>query len=792
MVNLMNQRLLSSASISFGLMLLIQVSPAIAQIIPDATLGNNSSSLNPNGIVNGQPVLVIEGGVRRTNNLFHSLREFNVGNNQRVYFVNPLGVQTILVRVTGTNQSSILGILGVNGNANLFLLNPNGIEFGRNARFDLRGSFVGTTATGINFSDGSQFSTIVPQIPSLLAINVPTGLQFGSNPGQISVQGDGKGLRGNQDPIINPNQAALRVPSGQTLALVGGEIQLAGGTLKTGGGRIELGSVAAPGVVGLTPIASGFALNYANINNFGDLRLTLAASIDASGANGGNIQIQGKQVILEGGTQIETSTLETGTSGSLRINATDRVEINGSTADNPGDNRRFPTSLSSDNREGGTVANELIITTKVLTIRNGARISASTAKNGIGGNITVNDAEVVEISGTGFSQGGLRSSAISVQTRGAGNAGELTINTKQLSIQAGAEASASTFGAGDGGKLIVNATEQVELQGTSANGQLRSELIAGVGNPADVLRAGATLPPATAIGRGGDLTITTPKLIMRDQATIAVSNRNAQSNSKGAGELTVNAQTIQLDNKSSIAAESFSGQGGNIQINQLLAANLSIPRVLLMRNASSISATAGNAQNPGNGGNIQITTPFIVAIPRENSDITANAFTGNGGRITINAENLIGIQFRPRLTNLSDITASSERGNQGVVTLNTPDIDPSRGLTVLPTVPIDAAQKIDRTCNANATNPSSAFTTLGSGGLPANPSNSIAPNVLRRLATLPDDRRASQPPILNAIAIPIEAQTSIRLAHGQIRFQSTTPIAIATNQRSDCLNPSDR
>jgi large exoprotein involved in heme utilization and adhesion len=290
------------------------------------------------------------------------------------------------------------------------------------------------------------------------------------------------------------------------------------------------------------------------------------------------------------------------------------------------------------------------------------------------------------------------------------------------------------------------------------------------------------LPPETAIGRGGDLTITTPKLIVRNQATIAVSSRNANPNAKGAGQLTINAQTIQLDNKGAIAAESFSGQGGNIQINPLPTANASIPRLLLLRNASN--------QNPGNGGNIQIATPFIVAIPRENSDITANAFTGNGGRITINAENLIGIQFRPRPTALSDITASSERGNQGSVTLNTPDIDPSRGLTVLPTVPIDVAQKIDRDCNPNVTQ-SSSFVTRGTGGLPANPTTRIVPNGLIRLAQTSDDRAVNNSPSITT-RIPIEAQTAMRLANGQIRFKSTTPITIATHPRSGCLNRLDR
>ncbi|GAB1544372.1 hypothetical protein NUACC21_70480 [Scytonema sp. NUACC21] len=66
------------------------------------------------------------------------------------------------------------------------------------------------------------------------------------------------------------------------------------------------------------------------------------------------------------------------------------VELSGTTADNPGDNRRFPSSLSTDNRKAGDIPGELTINTKQLIIRPDGRISASNAGQGRGGNITVN------------------------------------------------------------------------------------------------------------------------------------------------------------------------------------------------------------------------------------------------------------------------------------------------------------------------------------------------------------------------------------------------------------------
>ncbi|MGB3650042.1 MAG: filamentous hemagglutinin N-terminal domain-containing protein, partial [Rivularia sp. (in: cyanobacteria)] len=91
-----------------------------AQLIPD-NMGKESSTVNPSIERD-----LIEGGAIRNNNLFHSFKEFNVNSNQKVYFSNPDNITNILTRVTGSNASKIFGTLGVNGNANLFLINPNG------------------------------------------------------------------------------------------------------------------------------------------------------------------------------------------------------------------------------------------------------------------------------------------------------------------------------------------------------------------------------------------------------------------------------------------------------------------------------------------------------------------------------------------------------------------------------------------------------------------------------------------------------------------------------------------
>lgn len=163
--------------------------PALAQITPDATLGAERSRITPGINVQGLPADLIEGGAVRDTSLFHSFLEFNVNNGQRVYFASPTGIETIFSRVTGNNASTIQGTLGVNGHANLFFLNPNGLIFGPNAKLDINGSFLATTGNSFVFPGGIEFSTTNPQAPPLLSIKVPLGVQYGSQPGNITNAG---------------------------------------------------------------------------------------------------------------------------------------------------------------------------------------------------------------------------------------------------------------------------------------------------------------------------------------------------------------------------------------------------------------------------------------------------------------------------------------------------------------------------------------------------------------------------------------------------------------------------
>lgn len=266
---------------------------ALAQITPDATLGEESSVLAPNVNIRGLPADQINGGAVRGTNLFHSFQEFNVGDGQRVYFANPTGIENILSRVTGNNLSNILGTLGVDGGANLFLLNPNGIIFGAGAQLDISGSFVASTANSVVFDNGYPFSATNLEAPPLLTVSVPLGVQYGANQPRTAISNTGT-LAVGQNFTLNAGNLDLQglVQAGKDLTLEAQDtvkirdtvtlpfIAAAGNQLLVqGNGRVDI-----------------FALNHANSGFFsgGDMVLRSPNSVmgDAHYTTGGNFRIE--------------------------------------------------------------------------------------------------------------------------------------------------------------------------------------------------------------------------------------------------------------------------------------------------------------------------------------------------------------------------------------------------------------------------------------------------------------------------------------------------------------------
>ncbi|WP_442949066.1 filamentous hemagglutinin N-terminal domain-containing protein [Nostoc sp.] len=718
---------------------------ALSQITPDRTLGSENSVVTPKSI-DSIPTDQIDGGATRGTNLFHSFEQFSVRTGSAAYFNNAANIENIITRVTGKSISNIDGILKANNQANLFLINPNGIIFGPNASLNINGSFVASTASSLNFANGTKFSATDPRTIPLLTVSVPTGLQFGANGGFIR-----------NESQASPNQATnrlkapvgLQVQPGKTLALVGGDITLAGGNLTAKGGRIELGSVAGNSLVGLKPKNQGWVLGYEGVQNFQNIQLIQRTAngsrkpsqVDVSGEGSGDIQVQGRRILLNGFSQILANTLGSQSGGNLTLTSSESVELIG-----PG------TPLTAVTFGAGD-AGDLTITTGKLIVRNGAQVrngsqvgNGAKVGNGLqglgsGGKLTVNASDSVDLIG-GFSFGSnFFFSGLFSATSDVGNADDITINTGKLRIQGGARVTTESSGTlsssdpnkyfpatGKGGNLTVNASKSVEITGISPNGTTPSGLFALTNGPGDA----------------GKVTINTNTLIIRDGATITVSSELPElsqgviyqgnvSNLGAAGELNVNARSIFLDNKGILTSNSESGKGGNI--------SLQVRDLLLMLRNSQISTNAGG---DGDGGNITIKVPngFLIATLFGNNDITANAFSGSGGKIAITTRNIFGFvprtradverldptgEINPKNLRTSDITAFSQQNPSlnGTVQINSPDADPSKGLVELPENLVDASQQIAAGCSSGGKIASSSFISTGRGGLVADPTQPL-------------------------------------------------------------------
>ncbi|MCJ8282274.1 MAG: filamentous hemagglutinin N-terminal domain-containing protein, partial [Rivularia sp. ALOHA_DT_140] len=486
------QAIFLSLSISLVFPPVIQ---AQAQLLPDNTLGKENSVTLPINSLEDK----INGGAIRGNNLFHSFKEFNIDSGRSVYFNNPSQIQNILTRVTGSNQSQILGKLGVLGNANLFLINPNGIIFGKDASLDINGSFVGSTASFIDFKDGTKFSAVSPQDKPLLTISTPLGLGMGNNPGEIQVQGNGHDFIGNTfNPFQNTSTEVLEVSPGKTIALIGGNIILDGASLKTESGRIELGSVGSGKVdFNLTP--NNLIFSYDNAQKFQDIQIYNKASLDANSyfintsdsrnslennlVDSGSIQLQGENIYLSEKSVILSNNQSNLSDGKININAAESLEIRGSSV-------RSQALLLSEGAD-------IVISTKQVLLEEVGGILAFNYGDKSGGNIKIKASDSVNI--IGVTTEGADSTAIATNAFSNGDGGNIDISTNRLNVVDAGLISSSGFD-GDAGNLNINASESIEI----------------VGIKPEFLQPSVLTSVTLGNGNGGNLTLNTKRLIVKD------------------------------------------------------------------------------------------------------------------------------------------------------------------------------------------------------------------------------------------------------------------------------------
>lgn len=600
---------------------------------------DNTLPTNSHVTVNGTTV-VIEDGTRNDSNLFHSFETFSVLTGNTALFNNPENIENIISRVTGNFPSTIDGIIRANGGANLFLINPTGIVFGSNAVLDIGGSFFASTANRINFADGTIFHATNPEVPSPLTVSVPVGLGFGDNPGAIRVQGTGYSLTA-FDQIVSPIFGAGASLSGLRVQ-PGKTLALVGGDITLDGGILT----APGGRVELGSVSSGIV----NLNSM----------------------LSGGPLGYEGISNFRT------------IQLSQRALADAS----------------------GLVGGSIQVQGARVTLSDGSKMliqnqQTNPAQAQPSGDINVKASESLDVDGIAV-DGELRSS-LTNQTVGEGNAGNITVSTRQLVIQNGAAISTETFSNAAGGNIILNVTDSVQVQGTSSiNPGVFSLIIAAAfdqGNGGNLqvstsrltIRDGGFMSSSTlGKGSGGNVNVNADEfveLIGVNESNFTPSSLGASTISDGnAGNLTINTQHLLVQDGARVDASTAArGNAGSVTINASESIDVggivtgSINPSFIIASANivdeSIRQLFGLPDVPsGDSGNVTLNTSELRVT--DGAQVTVrNDGTGKAGILTINAPSTV-------LNNQAGFTASTASGEGGDIQLQTQNLQLRHSSTI--------------------------------------------------------------------------------------------------------------
>lgn len=632
---------------------------AIAQnneIVPDNTLGSETSVVVPfRSNVNH-----ITGGATRGSNLFHSFEEFGVASSTRTDFiVTPDQISDVFTRITGNNPTNIDGVIGIRqplagsfvlSEANLYLINPNGIVFGENAILDVDGSFSATTAAGITFGNSGVFSASNPDIPSSsLTINPSAYLFDQSTVGFI-------GSQASRRDLIDGSRVGLRVPNGESLTLLGGTVFVGNSSATTGnsnqtgltayGGKINIGAVSG---IGNVEIDATDSLIFSDDLNRADIVLTGNALIDVTSGNGGEILLSARNINADGSQIIAGIRSGLGTAesqaGNISLNADGFIQLN-------------DTFITNDVLPNGTgrAGNILIEAKGQIAFDDMSIASSRVGEGGVGdsGNIIIEGNSLFIVN----------NSFLLTDAIGQGNAGDISIKVDgpvTFDNRAQASSTAGTNGVGDGGDITIEASSLLVSNNSSFGTDSSRRGNAGniflnVDNEVrfDFGSLTSSSLRAEGSGKGGNLNIDAGSiLVLNDSRIGSVSQGQGDS-----GNISIEADgRVVFDNSSVALSDIESGAVGN-------SGNVDITAdFLLVLNGSQVSSGSGGL---GNSGDIVISTDRGVVFDNSSSAISRirHGATGEGGNIVIEAESLL-------VRNNSDISSSSlGQGNAGDILID--------------------------------------------------------------------------------------------------------------------------
>ncbi|MGB0910984.1 MAG: filamentous hemagglutinin N-terminal domain-containing protein [Nitrospirales bacterium] len=681
----------------------------------DGSLGGNPGPVGPGTLPNGQTLFngltttdhLITQDLGRTvgNNLFHSFSEFSVQPDKSATFTGQDSIANIVSRVTGSNVSQIDGLLASTiDNANLYLLNPNGVIFGENAQLDINGSFYTSNADIIRLGDDGLFYASLDE-SSVLTAAPPEAFGFLSSTSAIIDKQTQSTIRVEGLDVINGNTVTL---IGRDV-LVGVDTEdgiiISGGILQSPNGRVNLISIGATQSPGIEQVSVEIdSLRTQRVSTAGDVisepvrmgstKISQGATINTSGYAGGTVMIRGGQLLIEG------SQISANVSGSamgsigqgIEIEMTDTVAITKAS--------RLETNVTVDAAEGISSGGIYVKAKQVeiqgdLDMFSFSELHSDIAQNSMGGtsgNITIEANDIIQNfsvlnSQTGASADGgnislqvsgnieMKTSQVNTISSGPGKAGniDVSVTTGQLSMNNGSGITTQSFVGGEAGRVNIIVGETIQngeittFSGGDiflSNGSIVFSVIqeSGKGGHLQIQAGSLELSPFSFISvqnftqnqRAGEIMIDlTENLTVENFSTIDT----ITATSAPAADLKISAASVLVTDGSLIATSTQgSGKGGNLDIR---AKNVTISREGMLSSQSF--------QGSGQAGNIHVNVSEHLSLANKGTILSSTSTTGKGGNIELVGKNL-------SLTNGALITADStsaepSAGDSGTITL---------------------------------------------------------------------------------------------------------------------------
>jgi filamentous hemagglutinin family protein len=391
--------------------------------------------------------------------------------------------------------------------------------------------------------------------------------------------------------------------------------------------------------------------------------ITSFVATDAEG-NAGGVTISTTNLNLTNGGSIDASTFGQGDAGVVNVTASGDITADGESSEG------FASGITSAvNPDAVGDAGGVTITTTNLNLTNGGRVDASTFGQGDAG--VVNVTATGDITADGESSEGFASGITSaVNPDAAGNAGGVNVTTTNLNLTNGGSVDASTFGQGNAGEVQVTATGDITIDGESLSGFPTG--VTSFVNPGAVGNAGGVNVTTTNLNltNGGSITASTfgqgdaGEVQVTADGDITVDGENSEGFASGitsavnpdavgnADGVTISTNNLTLTNGGQVSASTFGwGNSGSINI---YANTINISGLSSEEDSSGLFANS-EPDTRGNAGSINVYTSDDFRIANNGTVTVSSEGLGDGGDISINANNLT-------LDNSASISATTLSG----------------------------------------------------------------------------------------------------------------------------------